>query len=206
MSLKTLVKVSEVNNLSDARYCAGMGVEMIGFSLDENHPKFIELAKLREIALWISGIKVVGEFTGDNIENINYLARELKLDYVQLNHTMNPDLLKQLDFPIIQKLILDSANQREIKSYLDLYKDKVSYFLLENEKLDSIFGYEEALIDWCKNYPILLGFGIKNEDLFKILHTIQPTGIGLKGGEEIKPGLKSFDELSSILELLETDD
>ena len=42
MGLKTLVKVSEVNNLSDARYCAGMGVEMIGFSLDENHPKFIE--------------------------------------------------------------------------------------------------------------------------------------------------------------------
>ena len=32
--LKTIVKVSEVNNLSDARYCAGMGVEYIGFSMD----------------------------------------------------------------------------------------------------------------------------------------------------------------------------
>jgi phosphoribosylanthranilate isomerase len=52
MALKTLVKASEVNNLSDARYCAGMGVEMLGFCLDENHPKFIELARLREISVW----------------------------------------------------------------------------------------------------------------------------------------------------------
>ena len=33
--LKTLIKVSNINNLSDARYCAGMGVEMLGFSMDE---------------------------------------------------------------------------------------------------------------------------------------------------------------------------
>ena len=34
MQLKTKVFVLEVNNLSDARYCAGFGVDTIAFSTD----------------------------------------------------------------------------------------------------------------------------------------------------------------------------
>ena len=33
MALNTLTAVTEINNLSDARYCAGMGVDIIGFNL-----------------------------------------------------------------------------------------------------------------------------------------------------------------------------
>lgn len=205
MSLRTLVKVSEVNNLSDARYCAGMGVEMVGFTLDENHPKFIELAKLREISVWISGIKVVGEFTGENIENMNYLAHELNLDYIQLNHTLNPDLVDGLKKPVIQKLLYYN-NEEEIENFLKLYHSKVEFFLIESEAMDSIGPLSSLMKKWCSTYPIILGIGITTEDLDKILSDINPAGIALKGGTEIKPGLKTFDELSSILEVLEIND
>ncbi len=36
MSLNTFVYIRDVDNLSDARYCAGMGVDMIGFRLDRS--------------------------------------------------------------------------------------------------------------------------------------------------------------------------
>jgi phosphoribosylanthranilate isomerase len=39
--LTKTVKISNVTNLSDARYCAGMGVEMLGFSIDEDSPNYI---------------------------------------------------------------------------------------------------------------------------------------------------------------------
>lgn len=206
MSLKTLVKVSEVNNLSDARYCAGMGVEMIGFTLDENHPQFIELAKLREISVWISGVKVVGEFTGENVENMNYLAQELNLDYIQLNHFLKPESLSQLKKPVIQKLIFDGKNETAIEDSLIHLEEKVSYFLLESETTDAIGPARDVLKKWCSKYPVILAFGINNEDLEVILEDICPAGIGLKGGNEIKPGLKDFDELASILEVLEVND
>jgi len=206
MGLKTVVKVSEINNLSDARYCAGMGVEMVGFSLDENHPKFIELAKLREIAIWISGVKVVGEFTGENVENINYLSHELKLDYVQLNHPIKPELIVHLKKPIIQKLNLSEYSLQETEIFLNQYKNYVQYFLLENDQNNSLDTLTSSLINWCSNYPIILGIGIKNENLNMILNEIKPAGIELRGGNEIKPGLKTFDELSSILESLEIED
>lgn len=205
MGLKTLVKISEVNNLSDARYCAGMGVEMLGFSLDENHPKFIELAKLREISTWISGVKSVGEFSGENVENMNYLAKELGLDYVQLNLPVKKEALKEIHKPLILKLSIETFSKNELENYFREYKDSVEFFLLESDKHDSVLPILEDLKFWCKSYPILLGIGIKAENLDVILKEITPAGLALKGGEEIKPGLKTFDELSEILEALETE-
>ncbi|MFN3404635.1 MAG: hypothetical protein ACK40G_11105 [Cytophagaceae bacterium] len=202
MALRTLVKVSEVNNLSDARYCAGMGVEMIGYSLDENHPKFIEISSLREISTWISGVKAVGEFAGDNIYNMNYLAEQLKLEYIQLNQTLHPEFLAGLKFPIIQKLNF-TGNVEEFQYLINKYKGKVTYFLIESENLNSVIGYEKILRDICTSEKVILSFGISKENLDIILNEIKPEGIGLKGGHEIKPGFKEFDELAEILEELE---
>jgi phosphoribosylanthranilate isomerase len=205
MALKTLVKASEVNNLSDARYCAGMGVEMLGFCLDENHPKFIELARLREISVWVSGVKTVGEFAGDNVLNINYLAEQLNLDYIQLNHFIQPELIKELKKPVILKINFDPENKDELSQELKKYNNFVDLFLLESEHIDSVTGLEKILKEWCANYKIILGFGIQKEMIEEILHTIKPFGLEVKGGDEIKPGLKSFEELSEVLEALEID-
>lgn len=205
MALKTLVKVSEVNNLSDARYCAGMGVEMLGFSLDENHPKFIEINKLREISTWIAGVKSVGEFTGENVENMNYLAKELNLDYIQVEKPISAEHIKNLHKPVILKLNTETFDKNELENYLSKYKGFVEFFLLENENQSSILSIKDELKKWCNVYPIILGSGINQKDLDIILDEIKPAGISLKGGEEIKPGLKSFDELAEILEALEVE-
>ncbi len=204
MSLKTLVKVSGVTNLSDARYCAGMGVEMIGFGLDENHPKFIELAKLREISVWISGIKVVGEFNGDNLDNVNYLSHEIPLDFVQLNHLPHLKELNHIKNPIILKLDIEKDRLAETEEAMQKYFGNVTFFLLESFD-HSIAELEAVLKKWCENYNIIIGFGINSESLPAVLNTINPKGIGLHGGHEIKPGLKNFEHLADILELLEED-
>ena len=56
--LKTKVKVSSIENLSDARYCAGMGVEWLGF------PLAMPVEKLEEIRNWLAGVQIVGECIG----------------------------------------------------------------------------------------------------------------------------------------------
>jgi phosphoribosylanthranilate isomerase len=205
MGLKCLVKVSEVNNLSDARYCAGMGVEMIGFCLDENHPKFIEMARLREIAVWVSGVTVAGEVAGDDVENINYLAEQLNLDYVQLSHSISLDHITRIKKPVILKLDFDPENIDNIGIELLTMHNHVDFFILESQNFDTVKSFEKLLHSWCSKYKIILGFGINKDDLEEILNVIKPYGIGLKGGHELKPGLKNFDELSEILEALEID-
>jgi phosphoribosylanthranilate isomerase len=203
MALKCVVKVSEVNNLSDARYCAGMGVEMIGFCLDENHPGFIELARLREISVWVSGVKVVGEVAGDDVENINYLAEQLNLDYIQLSHAISPDRIGRIKKPVILKLDFDPENIDNISIELQILSKHVEFFILESRDFDSVRSFEKQLKSWCLQYKIIIAFGVKKEDLDEIVNIIKPYGIGLKGGQEIKPGLKDFEALSEILEALE---
>ena len=40
MKSKKFVKIRGVNNLSDARYCSGMMVDVIGFNLNSNHKRW----------------------------------------------------------------------------------------------------------------------------------------------------------------------
>ena len=61
MALKLRVKLGGVNNLSDARYAAGMGVEAIGFGIDKEQQGFLDPEAMHAISDWIAGIEIVGE-------------------------------------------------------------------------------------------------------------------------------------------------
>lgn len=60
MALKTFVKISTVNNLSDARYCAGMYVNLMGFNLEEGNKDYMAPEKYQELTDWLSGLEYVG--------------------------------------------------------------------------------------------------------------------------------------------------
>jgi phosphoribosylanthranilate isomerase len=68
--LTRTVKISNVTNLSDARYCAGMGVEMLGFSIDEDSPNYISPKKFEDICSWLAGVTLVAETAQTNAESI----------------------------------------------------------------------------------------------------------------------------------------
>jgi phosphoribosylanthranilate isomerase len=56
MSLKTKVKAGNITNLSDARYCAGMGVDWLSFPAEKVNP-----VKFKEITDWVTGPQFVLE-------------------------------------------------------------------------------------------------------------------------------------------------
>ena len=61
MALKTFVKVGNITNLSDARYCAGMGVDQIGFNIDPANSSYTEQDDLDSIRAWVSGVEIIAE-------------------------------------------------------------------------------------------------------------------------------------------------
>lgn len=204
MALKISVKISEVNNLTEARYCAGMGVEMIGFSMEESHPKYLPPAKIKEISNWITGMKIIGEFQNADAAKILAASDQLPMDYVQLQHP-SADEFTQFGIPIILKINV-SSDMAALENILKGNSQQVTLFLLESSTLKDFQGIEAQLVKFCSMYPILLGFGISKDSLEIVLETIKPAGIAFIGGEEIRPGLKDFEDLSEVLELLETED
>lgn len=205
MALKTLVKVSEVNNLSDARYCAGMGVDMVGFNLNEGSDNYINPENFLAITGWLEGVKFVAEFENTLPDNLTTYLSDYSVQFIQVNkpELVNELLQSNLEIPIILKL----TAKNELSVYRSVFQElgeTVSHFLIESEKEEVISetSFNELKHTAAQN-NILVGYGIFPNNLEQILEGIKPIGIALKGGNEIRPGYKDFDELADILEELE---
>lgn len=202
MSLKTLVKVGEVNNLSDARYCAGMGVEYIGFQLDENHDKFVDINTFQAITGWIEGVKYIGEFENTASAQIFEKQKEYQFQVVQVSNPSQLDELGGLSIPKVLKLELNNLTELATIDY-----SKADYLLLESDSIDNLSTTDiDNLQTVCSQKPTVLGFGFSDENINDLLDQIKPAGISLKGGDEIRPGYKNYDELADILEAIEIDE
>jgi phosphoribosylanthranilate isomerase len=204
MSLKKFVKLSKVNNLSDARYGAGMGIDLIGFPLDPDSPDHISPEKFNEISSWISGPGIVGEFHNTTPEKIIELAEMYSIDYIEIS---NPEYLVNCTLTGKSIIIsLDISHYRsldELESVMQYSADFVSMIILEKTSTSDISIKEIQLL--AHNFDLLVGFDITADSIKKLILPTALKGISIKGGAEIKTGFKDYDEIADILEVLEED-
>lgn len=190
MALRTFVRVNGINNLSDARYCAGMEVNELGFNIEANHPNYTDPDKFKELIDWLSGVEFVGEITDPktDIESAiaNYSLNALQVeDLDQIDAAMSTGL----------KVSYMANTLAEAKEAWSRSKAQLSHILLPVSELTE-----------TAELPVLLTDGFDAGNLDAMLKASEAKGIALEGGSEIRPGYKDFDELADILELLEIDD
>jgi len=204
--LSRTVKISNVTNLSDARYCAGMGVEMLGFSIDEDSPNYISPKKFEEICSWLAGVQLVAETSQSDPESLLKALADYPVHYVQVE---SPGLLtylkSELSLPLILRVSVDTYDTSDIYSIFSRYGDSVSYFLLESDDNTPLTEeWIQVLTELADEYPMLIGFGLDDEiTVNKLTETFPEIGIALRGSEEIRPGYKDFGSMMDILEALE---
>lgn len=205
MALKTIVKIGSVSNLSDARYGAGMGVDMLGFNVRPGDPESISYDDYKEIAGWVSGVRLVGELHGSDIDTILRVSGFLEFDAVEVD---NPEICLDLSLkgiPVLLRLDLMEGQVKNLRSVMEYCTGAVDYFLLEVHKNFSV-GTQNALTALSRYYPVLLSGDLTSDQILNWVDSLPVQGIALKGSKEIKPGFKDYDELGDILEALEVDD
>jgi len=204
MSLKTKVKISQVTNLSDARYCAGMGVHYLGFNFVENHENYVEPARFMEISSWIAGPQFVGEFEDGDISQIRKMPNLEALDLIEVNR---PDILRELYLlgkPLVLKLDISNYSSLSLlEDDLNFASDLVDYFLIEKTTGDS--NNLEEVLKFSHRFPVFLGFGIHKGNILQLIENSGIAGIVLPGGKEEKVGFKDYEFLADILEELESE-
>ena len=204
MALKTLVKISNVTNLSDARYCAGMGVDMLGFSMDANSPEYVEPKKFDEIRGWVAGVEIVGETTSTDPELIEQLLNTYRPDILQVDEAALLPYLGTFDKPLILRVDLLQLTLDQLDTLFQTGSAGADYVLLEsNGSLHLDDELKMALQKLASRYPILLGTGISVANVHDLLTDLPVRGIALSGGDEERPGNKEFGELMDILEAIE---
>ena len=201
MALRSFVYIGNVDNLSDARYAAGMGVDLIGFKLDPEDETSLPQEKFKEIAEWISGVKIVGEFGTATPEEINSLIKDYAVDYILISNESQIHDYAMLGLPLILKV--ETLNNHELDSTLNYCSGVADYFLFESEKNDINLTEMELIKKLAIEYPILLGYGVTQQNANSIVDELRLKGIALKGSPELRPGYKDFDNMADILEELE---
>ncbi|GAB3899338.1 hypothetical protein GCM10028803_20310 [Larkinella knui] len=208
MALRTFVKISNVTNLSDARYCAGMGVDLLGFSMDENSEQYVAPEKFKEIRSWVAGLHIVGETSSIDVMEIERLLALYQPDVLQVEESALLPYLSTFDCRIILKADLSSMTLDQLETFFSsIQSDQIAYYLLESNgaiKLDD--DLKAVLQRLATRYPILLGTGFTPESIQTYLTELPIRGIALTGGDEDRPGSRDFGELMDLLEALETDD
>jgi phosphoribosylanthranilate isomerase len=204
MALNTFVYIRNVDNLSDARYCAGMGVEMIGFKLDQSQPGSLSQPTFKEISDWISGVKIVGEFGDLSIDQIQAFITSSTADYLLVPEIGQLEKYASLSKPLILQMELNSSFDEQLAA-LNFNSVSVDYLLITSNK-DAIDDQDRVkILELSNEYPVLLGFGINDQNAKGLTEQLGLIGISLAGSSEIRPGFKDYDELAEIFEALEVD-
>ncbi|WP_333820848.1 hypothetical protein [Ohtaekwangia sp.] len=185
MALKTFVKVGSITNLSDARYCAGMGVDLLGFRVVAGQDNHITAKQFQEIRGWVTGPKIVAEVYGlTHVDQLTDIIENYRPDFLELGKKELQILNGHTALPFI--LSLDSGetlNSKEAEPAFILVRERTDLPQLGNE------------------HEILLT--VESIENVQRIDQQYIHGIALSGSAEIKPGLKHYNELSEILEMLE---
>ena len=199
MSFIYQIKLGGVNNLSDARFAAAVGINYIGFSFNPSNPAYIPPIKAKEIIDWTSGSHIVGEFGEQDIEEIQTISELLNIDIIELENDLLPDELGSFELPIIKKISLNDFNPEMFFQLINAYTGKVQSF--------HFYDWEHLLI---KNTGLLkevkeqvfIDLNPNLENWKAVLAEINPFGIHLSGENEEKTGIRDFDELNDLIEQL----
>lgn len=180
--LKTKVKVGSVTNLSEARYCAGMGVDFLSFPVSSVDPKMFQ-----DITGWVagpqfgievqSGAEPIDQYTGDFIQTT--------IEYIN-------------QIPNATKLIVavQASNWSKEKAILTAAKHKILYLEVQDNTPESIIS------EMSHDFELLIKVTSPLE-LDRLL-TLPVAGISLEGSAEVRAGLKDYP-LAEILEKLEVE-
>ena len=209
MALKTFVKISNVNNLSDARYCSGMYVNLMGFSLESNNEYYVTPTAFKEITDWLSGLEYVAEFSNNHPDQIlEIMAQYPGFSHLQVEEKLHLPLLKNTSYSLIFKYtIKKESDWEEIMDFAGTLQENNILLNLESDLTTDLSGKNlEKLKELAEACDLLLGFGFDDQNIEGLLDNTNIKGISMKAGHEISPGVKDFDELADILEALEIED
>lgn len=182
--LKTSVFVGKVTNLSDARYCAAVGADFIGFDCNPSSSRYVSVELINAIIGWTAGVKTVLEFGNQPESAIIDLVNTVKPDAILIPTECYTPAIKNLNCTV-----MISSN-----SAIELTCD---YLVCDASAFPNVKG---------TSVPVFVSGDITENNIAQLLETYKPFGIYLQGGDEIKPGIKSYDELAVIFDLLEIPD
>ena len=197
-----LLKVCGMREAENIREVEQLSIDLMGFIFWPKSSRYVS----ERPAYLPTTCKRVGVFVDERIEEVQRIAKDYALDFIQLHGHETPDYIRQLDdLSIIKAFNIATAD--DFAACIP-YEGLVDYFLFDT-KGKSVGGNGEKF-DWSvlKAYhgrtPFLLSGGIGPDDAERIKAIRHPryAGIDLNSRFELSPALKDINKLKTFIQAL----
>ncbi len=197
----TRLKICGIVTLNDAKMCAEMGVDMLGFNFFPGSPRFVTMHTAREIIdespIWMEAIAILVRPT---LEQVQDVIHKSKVDAVQIYQPIDFTDFRLIDIPVFAAFSIKELEQ------IDFYHYKESdMFLLDNSTVKisggtgKTFNWRQIPPEIPKNKLILAG-GINAQNINQALQQVQPAIIDVASGAESSPAKKDKNKVHKLVQ------
>ncbi len=185
------VKICGITNSKDAAAAIGFGADAVGFVFAES-PRRVGAAKAKEICAEIGPfVTKVGVFVNFPAERILAIARDCRLDAIQLHGDESPEFCKRL----APHRLIKTFRIGELFSSAEPNKYPVDAYLFETDS--KLRGGSGRSWDWnklsLKKYkkPCIVTGGLNPSNVKRAIEALKPYAVDVSSGIEERPGFKN---------------
>lgn len=193
------VLARRISNLTDARYFAAKEVAWLIFNLEPGTEGYLDPLHMQAMREWVEGPGIAAEFGASTAaETIQEAARFYGLGAVVAPPSIDPAVVTAAEVWIaIDCMHPDRA------SWMARHREQVSGWILEcRDQSGSWLPIADLLAEITAEYPVYVEYTGPVEELPALLAAVRPAGVSITGGAEEAVGVKSFDDVDAIFEIL----
>jgi len=207
------LKVNGVTSLQDARVCAALGVEYLGFEQDPASARYVAPAGSREIIEWVVGPEPVGLFPQRaGADEVLAACRAGGFRMAQLTDA-GPDVCRDVEaagVPVIRTFpVLHDASGEQLVAMLEPFAGAASFVLLDTHGT-SLWGGAGESVGWrvlreaAASTPLFLAGSVSAGNAAEALR-VRPFAVDVGPSVEEAPGVLDFRVLGELVEALSDD-
>ena len=192
-----IIKICGITSVKDALMIAQAGANWIGLNFWAPSPRSISSERAKEIVDALpSHIQTVGVFVDEQTEEMNRIASECGLDWIQLHGEEPASLLTSLHVPAFKALRVGS--EADVEASRDYLATDEDLFLVDarHPTLPGGTGLqvsESVAHMLCPLGRMILAGGLTPKNVGTLITSIRPAGVDTASGVESAPGIKDAD-------------
>ncbi len=197
---RLFVKICGVTNADDATCAVESGADAIGFNFYPSSKRFVVPEKAREISEVLGGsILRVGVFVNPARDYVDATIRQVALNAIQFSGNETPDDVSGYKLKVFKAIHITG-----VESLASLNSYGVDAFLLDTYR-DEEFGGTGETFDWdvarkAKQFgKVILAGGLTPENVSTAVRLVQPYGIDVSSGVELRPGIKDHKKIRDFI-------
>ncbi|MDI9409242.1 MAG: phosphoribosylanthranilate isomerase [Candidatus Pacebacteria bacterium] len=201
------VKFCGIRLLQDAQLAVDLGVDALGFIFYPPSPRAISITAARELIAQLPPLVTkVGVFVNEAVAEIEFTARMVGLDLVQLSGDETPEMMAELSIPFIK-----AYRDLPAAGILQQWSDHPQFkgFLADGKAVQSNeanhYGgsghlAETQLIEGlAREGRLMIAGGLTAETVAGVISAHHPFGVDVSSGIESAPGVKDEKKMREFI-------